>query len=253
MGKCKFLLKHFLQSGLSRDFLVSGPLPASARPRWRQLEVGQFSQYHCLIEKPFQFFMVWRVVCLLSRLWMSAVWLAGFDFSSRFLSPSGVASVETHADVRGPQKHPTLKAKLTSRLGSLAVLIAYLLECKKRCKVENYRGGDSPSPQEETPFTKPTGFCYRGRLGNGAACWVGCFYGFSESNWKRQRRFILVSGKTGPVQHKRWFLKKDRNDSRMLVPVLQDHCRYFNFNILFDDNLKCPFVCDLYYMIHLIL
>lgn len=46
---------------------------------------------------------------------------------------------------------------------------------------------------------------------------------------------------------------ENRNDSRMLVSVLQDLCRYFNFNILFDDNLKCPFVCDLYYMIHLIL
>lgn len=42
---------------------------------------------------------------------------------------------------------------------------------------------------------------------------------------------------------------------RWLVLFLQDLCRYFNFNILFPkhDNLKCPFVCDLYYMIHLIL
>lgn len=42
---------------------------------------------------------------------------------------------------------------------------------------------------------------------------------------------------------------------RWLVLSLQDLCRSFNFNILFPkhDNLKCPFVCDLYYMIHLIL
>lgn len=49
-----------------------------------------------------------------------------------------------------------------------------------------------------------------------------------------------------------------RDDLKMiwwLVLFLQDLCRSFNFNILFPkhDNLKCPFVCDLYYMIHLIL
>lgn len=144
------------------------------------------------------------------------------------------------------ESEANVKTRLVSCINSV---FAWM---QKRCKVENYRGGSTVTPGG-TPFTKPTGFCYRGRLGNGAACWVGCFYGFNESDWKRRRRFILVSGKTGPVQHKRWFLKKDRNDSRMLVPVLQDHCRYFNFNTLFDDNLKCPFVCDLYYMIHLIL
>lgn len=53
-------------------------------------------------------------------------------------------------------------------------------------------------------------------------------------------------------------LKKKRDDLKMiwwLVRFLQDLCRSFNFNILFPkhDNLKCPFVCDLYYMIHLIL
>lgn len=49
-----------------------------------------------------------------------------------------------------------------------------------------------------------------------------------------------------------------RDDLKMiwwLVLFLQNLLQIFNFNILFPkhDNLKCPFVCDLYYMIHLIL
>lgn len=108
---------------------------------------------------------------------MSAVWLAGFDFSSRFLPPSSVASVETHADVRGPQKHPTLKAKLTSRLGSLAVLIAYLLECKKDVKlkttaVEVHRHPRRNSVYQTNGLLLSRPFRKRRRLLGGVFLWI---------------------------------------------------------------------------------
>lgn len=48
-----------------------------------------------------------------------------------------------------------------------------------------------------------------------------------------------------------------RDDLKMIwwLVLSAKSLQIFNFNILFPkhDNLKCPFVCDLYYMIHLIL
>lgn len=202
-------MKHFLQSGLSRDFLVSGPLPASARPRWRQLEVRSVQSVPLFD---------WEAVPVLHGLTCGVSFCRvsgcrrcgsqGLIFRLVFSRhPAWPASKRTRM-AEGHRNTRRWKWSWRQDSGPLAVLIAYLLQCKKRCKVENYRGGGPPSPQEERCLPNPTGFCYRGRLGNGAACWVGCFNGFNESNWKRQRRFILVSGKTSPVQHKRWFLKK---------------------------------------------
>lgn len=73
------------------------------------------------------------------------------------------------------------------------------------------------------------------------------FIGFYESDLSDGWGFVLALKTKSPAM---W----DELDWVAFCPFLQELCGTFNFNILFPEhNLKCPFVCDLYYMIHLIL
>lgn len=242
MSQCQFLLKHFLQSC---DFLVPGPPLASARPPMETVEVRSVQSVPLFDWEAVPVLHGWRVVCLCRVSGCRRRGSQGFDFCLVFYRHPAWPAFRHALDVRGSRKRPLLKAKLTSTrlVGCINSVFAWMQ--KKDVKLKTTVVEIHLYPRRN----QPVGFCYPGCLGNSASCWVGCFYGFNESDWKRHWRFILVSG---PAQRKTWFLK-NRNDSPMLVSVLQDLCRYFNFNILFDDNLKCPFVCDLYYMIHLIL
>lgn len=143
-------MKHFLQSGLSRDFLVSGPLPASARPRWRQLEVRSVQSVPLFD---------WEAVPVLHGLTCRVSFVASLDvggvarrvwFFRLVFSrhPAWPASKRTRMS-EGHRNTRRWKRSWRQDSGPLAVLIAYLLECKKRCKVENYRGRGPHSPQEE--------------------------------------------------------------------------------------------------------
>lgn len=90
---------------------------------------------------------------------MLPAWLAGFDFRLVFSRhPVWLELKLKRADVRGPPKRPLLNAKLTSRLGSSAVLKAYLLECKKDVKLRTTVAELLLDPRRNKPIQTKASF-----------------------------------------------------------------------------------------------